>query len=145
MALAMVFIPDSPTYLVKKQNIEGAKKSIRWLRGPKYTGVEEDISHLQKANDEARDPRLRTSLKDLFAKRIYLHPFFISLSLMFFRQFCGINQVTFYLQEIFIKAGSDLDAGLNAFIVSLVQVGIPICGRFYFRFCCYALIITHQN
>ena len=122
----MIFIPDSPTYLVKKQNIEGARKSIRWLRGSNYTGVEEEISLLQKADDEGRDSRLKTSLKDLFAKRIYLHPFFISLGLMFFQQFSGMVQVLFYLQEIFAKAGSDLDAGLSAFIVTLVQVSITI-------------------
>ena len=46
----------------------------------------------------------------------------IMLTLMFFQQFSGINAVLFYLTDIFIKAGTDIDPGLSATIVALVQV-----------------------
>ena len=41
---------------------------------------------------------------------------------MFTQQFSGINAVMFNLQPIFLKAGSQLDAGISAFIIAMVQV-----------------------
>ena len=122
MVLAMMFVPDSPKYLLKRGNIEGTRKSIQWLRGSEYRGVDDEISLLQKADNKNRDKILGVSFKDLLSKRIYLQPLLISSGLMFFQQFSGMNPVLFYLQEIFIKAGSHSDVGLNSFLVALVQV-----------------------
>ena len=122
MAIAMFFIPDSPRHLVHKGKDEAARKSLRWLRGSEYRGVDDELSVLQKAVKESKEPGSSASLKDLFTKGVYLKPFSISLSLMFLQQLSGISQVLFYLQDIFIKAGSDLDPGLHGFIVTLMQV-----------------------
>lgn len=45
------------------------------------------------------------------------------LSLMFFQQFCGINAIVFYLTQIFLKAGFDIENSLlEAAVVSCTQV-----------------------
>lgn len=41
---------------------------------------------------------------------------------MLLQQLCGINVVTFYAQAIFAEAGSDLDPGLSATLVSLATL-----------------------
>lgn len=46
----------------------------------------------------------------------------ISLALMLFQQFSGINAVIFFTQQIFKSAGSNIDASVSAIIVGVVQV-----------------------
>ena len=118
----MFFVPDSPIYLVRKGKLDAARKSLKWLRGSEYTGVEEEISTIQKSEDEQNAPGSKVSLGEIFSKAVYLKPFGISIALMFFQQFSGINAVLFYLAPIFEKAGSDLDVGLSSFIVTMMQV-----------------------
>lgn len=48
--------------------------------------------------------------------------FTISVMLMFFQQFSGINAVIFFTVPIFKSAGSTMDANLCAIIVGVVQV-----------------------
>lgn len=46
----------------------------------------------------------------------------MSVMLMFFQQFSGINAVIFFTVPIFQSAGSTMDANLSAIIVGVVQV-----------------------
>merc|ERR1719322_1885522 len=49
MVLAMFFVPDSPVFLVRKGKMEAAKKSLTWLRGSKYSGIDDEIAEIKKA------------------------------------------------------------------------------------------------
>merc|ERR1711997_1198442 len=122
MAVAMIFVPNSPVFLVHKGKMDAARKSIKWLRGSQYDGVEEEMESIQKADEERNAPGSKVSIGEIFSKAVYLKPFGIAIALMFFQQFSGINEVLFYLTKIFGKAGSDMDLGLSGFIVTLVQV-----------------------
>ena len=126
MAIAMCFVPDSPRHLVHVGKEEAARKSLRWLRGSEYSAIEEELKALQNAEEEHMHVSFSNdavvSPLDLFTKAVYLKPFAISLALNFLYQFTGINQVSFHLQDIFSKAGSDLDAGLCGSIVTFAQV-----------------------
>lgn len=48
--------------------------------------------------------------------------FLISISLMFFQQFSGINAVIFFTETIFTSAGSTMDSKTSTIIVGIVQV-----------------------
>ena len=122
MVVAMLFIPDSPVYLIRQGKEDAARKSLKWLRGSEYSRIEEEISTIKNAEAERKDPGSSVSLGQIFSKAVYLKPFGICLALMFLQQFCGINAVVFYLQDIFRKANSTLDQGLSGFIVTLMQV-----------------------
>jgi MFS family permease len=120
LAIGMFFMPESPVYLVSKGKIEQAEASLKWLRGQDYD-VSQELRDLQ---EEAENQRQIGSITftELFTKRVYVMPMLISAALMFFQQFSGINVVIFYTQKIFNDAGSDLDIGLSAFLVTLAQV-----------------------
>lgn len=62
------------------------------------------------------------TIRDLFTVPTNRRGFTISLMLMFFQQFSGINAVIFYTVPIFKSAGSTMDANLSAIIVGVVQV-----------------------
>ena len=122
MVLAMFFVPDSPVFLVQKGKMDEAKKSLTWLRGKNYSGVEEEIAEIKKAEKERNAPESKVSISDIFTQAIYLKPFGISLCLMAFQQLSGINQVVFYMNDIFTAANSSLDPSISNFIVNTMQV-----------------------
>ena len=102
-------MPESPYYLVSKGKDSQAEDSLRWLRGNKH-----DTARELKATKEAYKAESAIGSitpKDLFTKRVYLHPFVIGMFLMFMQQFSGINVVIFYAQDIFNDAGSAIDPG----------------------------------
>lgn len=59
---------------------------------------------------------------DLFTNVSNRNALIISLCLMLFQQFSGINAVIFYAQGIFESAGSTMDPKICAIIVGVVQV-----------------------
>lgn len=61
-------------------------------------------------------------LSDLVSVQANRTALIISLMLMFFQQFSGINAVIFYMLPIFESAGSTLDPSIASIIVGVVQV-----------------------
>ena len=48
-------------------------------------------------------------------------PLLISLALMMFQQWCGVNAIIFYTVSIFTDAGTDIDSNFATVIVGVVQ------------------------
>ena len=122
MVLAMFFVPDSPVFLVQKGKMDEARKALTWFRGKKYSGVEEEIAEIKRAEDERTAPESKVSFSEIFTQAVYLKPFGISLGLMGFQQLSGINQVVFNMYNIFAAANSSLDPSISNFIVITMQV-----------------------
>lgn len=119
-AAAMMVMPESPYYLVTKGKNTEARKALVWLRG-NVPMVDAELKEMQATHME-QDRIGSVGIVQLFKHQVYLRPLIIVVLLMFFQQFSGINAVLFYLQAIFIKTGTDIDPGLSAFLVALVQV-----------------------
>jgi SP family facilitated glucose transporter-like MFS transporter 8 len=118
LILAMVFVPESPTYLVKASRRTDAVQSLKWLWGQECN-TQKAIQDIQADLDAASG---QASLKDIFTNATNRAAITISLLLMFFQQFSGINAVIFYTNDIFKSAGSTLDESLCSIIVGVVQV-----------------------
>ena len=120
--LVMFFMPESPYFLVTKNKDSEALKSLIWLRG----NTNEVISELEELKKSWRDQEDNSNFSygKLFTDGMYLKPFIIVLALMFAQQFSGVNAVFFNLKHIFLTSGSQIDAGLSAFIIAMVQVNI---------------------
>lgn len=74
---------------------------------------------IEGAIERAQENKLK--LADLISIPVR-KPLFITLSLMFFNQFCGANAVGFYTVSIFKEAELGLDAYVSSIIVGAVQV-----------------------
>ncbi|XP_011188744.1 facilitated trehalose transporter Tret1-2 homolog isoform X1 [Zeugodacus cucurbitae] len=116
--IGMLLLPETPTYLLKKGRRGDAALSLKWLWG-RYCDSRSAIQQIQADLDQAGDD---ASFLDLFRTPAALKGLIISMLLMFFQQFSGINAVIFYTVPIFQSAGSTLDPSVCSIIVGFVQV-----------------------
>lgn len=115
----MFFIPETPRWYISKNKEAKAQAALTWLRG-KDTNISDEFDELIKAHQEDEKAAQNASLGDLFCKA-NMKPLCISLGLMLFQQFSGINAVIFYTTDIFKMAGSTIDKNLCTIIVGLVN------------------------
>jgi hypothetical protein len=99
-----------------------AGAALKWFWGRQcdtQTALQNIQSDLDAVGGDAK-------FSDLFTVRANLMAFIISLALMFFQQFSGINAVIFYAESIFVAAGSTLDPAICTIIVGIVQVVMTV-------------------
>jgi len=126
--VAMIFIPESPRYLVAKGKTAEANRALCWFRKKSSSQeVEEDMRIIEMSVNENRAQK--SSFKDLLIS-YNLRPSLLMIALMLFQQFSGINAVIFYTSDIFESAGSDLSNSLSTIIVGIVQF-IATCSSIF--------------
>lgn len=118
--VGMFFMPPSPVFLLSQDREEEARKALQWLRGSTYN-IEREIKEIKDGLADQKETGT-VSLKAMFTEAVYRKPTIIMLMLMVIQQLGGINAIIMYLTSIFIAAGTDLDEGLQASLVSMVQV-----------------------
>ncbi|KAH8382581.1 hypothetical protein KR009_004198 [Drosophila setifemur] len=118
LAIGLFVLPETPVYLLKKGRRAEAALSLKWLWG-RYCDSRSAIQMIQNDLDQAGAD---ASVKDLFSNRGSRNGLVISVLLMVFQQFSGINAVIFYTVPIFKSAGSTLDASVCSIVVGVVQV-----------------------
>ncbi|KMY93023.1 facilitated trehalose transporter Tret1-1 isoform X1 [Drosophila simulans] len=130
--ILMFLIPETPRWFVGRGLEERARKALKWLRG-KEADVEPELKGLMRSQADADRQASRNTMLELL-KLNNLKPLSISLGLMFFQQFSGINAVIFYTVQIFKDAGSTIDGNLCTIIVGIVNflatfIGIVLIDR----------------
>ena len=101
----MLFIPETPHYLVTEKKYEAARTSLEFLRGHAY--IENELAEVQESVEDSA--RTRATAKDLL-KPQNLKPLLISVLLMFGQQFSGMNAIMFYGVTIFEAAHTNLNS-----------------------------------
>ncbi|XP_017044285.1 facilitated trehalose transporter Tret1-2 homolog isoform X2 [Drosophila ficusphila] len=118
LMVGLFFLPETPVYLLKRGDRVAANRSLKWLWG-KYCDSSSAIQVIQNDLDQTGAD---ASIMDLFSNRASRNGLVISVLLMVFQQFSGINAVIFYTDSIFQSAGSSLDPSICSIIVGVVQV-----------------------
>ena len=109
LILLVPFVPEGPGYLISHNDEKGALRSLKKLRGGNYD-IEQEFQAIKER--KASDQGITTiTFRQLFSKSQHVKPFAIVMVLMFLQQFCGAITVVFYVQTIFIEAGSHMDPG----------------------------------
>lgn len=117
--LSFAFVPESPVYLCEKGDMEKAKKSLVWFRGPDYE-VEDELVKITGEIEEAQKNKIK--LSDLISCKATRKGLIISFGLMIFQQLSGVNGVLFYANDIFKKSGGFISPGSCSILVGTVQV-----------------------
>lgn len=114
--ILVMFIPESPRWLILKKKKENQAKSIfARVGGEEYARVE--IQTIKAAEELKSEETL--GLFRLFRKP-YLSLIILGIVIAVFQQWCGTNVIFNYAQEIFANAGYDL----GEMLFNIVLTGI---------------------
>ncbi|XP_075985093.1 facilitated trehalose transporter Tret1-like [Anticarsia gemmatalis] len=125
--MLFTMMPESPSYLVKKGELEKAAKALAWLRCRREDDItvlnELDQIKKEQTNDEDSN---KFALKAILSDKILFRAFKIALAVALAREFCGAIPVTNYAGEIFTMAsegtGLVLTPNQQAMMLGAVQV-----------------------
>ncbi|XP_053602986.1 facilitated trehalose transporter Tret1-like isoform X2 [Plodia interpunctella] len=134
--LTMMFLPETPNYLLQQDKRERAESSLAKLRGGSCD-LQEEIQRMITFKEKNHVEPLK-SPKEIFKAVIApsaLKPFLILALYFLIYQWCGINTITFYAIEIFQASGSTMSKTTFAISLGIVRliftvVGCVLCRRF---------------
>ena len=124
--LILCFMPETPTWLIKTNQIQQATEAVFFLYGNDHNLL---ALSLTRDNMDADGPRSNVII-DAFTKTKYRYPIIICLAVMFFQQFSGINAIMFYTVSIFDAAKSSVNSNLATIIVGIVQMLVTLLACF---------------
>lgn len=118
--LSMLVIPETPRWYIDKGNEARARSALKWLRS-KRIDIEPELQGIIKTTSYTENSTKPINGIMTLLKPNNLKPLSISLGLMFFQQFSGINAVIFYAEDIFIYAGTTIEGSICVIIVGVVN------------------------
>jgi len=119
-----LFVPESPYWLIQRNNRKDAIDVLAWLRGP-YVDVSEECDMIENAAvcSKLRDDDL---LNEVF-RATSLKPLLMGFILILLIQFSGIVVVSLYLTSIFASSGSQIDPLTSTVIVNAINIPGVLC------------------
>jgi len=123
----LIFIPESPYWLVYRNRPEDAKRTLeKLLPGD---AVAHHMEEMQESLHKSSDNRsIISQLKEIFSQPMRLI-FIIALTVAIAQQSTGINAILFYAQTVFMQLGVGTDAAfVQAIWVGLTSVVFTVLG-----------------
>ncbi|XP_015184903.1 PREDICTED: facilitated trehalose transporter Tret1-like [Polistes dominula] len=119
--ISFVWMPESPYYLIMKNQQKKAMKSLKQLkRNSTEEELEEDMNQMQKT--VIRDLSDKVHFWNFFNTRGNRRAVLVSFGLQLILQFSGIAAIESYTQEILQEAEDGLPAGVAVIILSILQL-----------------------
>jgi facilitated trehalose transporter len=144
--LVVFFIPESPAWLVSKNRIEDAKKSLMWIN--KYqpqienktqTLAEMQLALLQKEHElkmielsKRHESEVVTKFRE-FIKPTAYKPMLILIGAFFFQQFSGIFIFLCYSITFFQEVGSTMNPYFSSIFIGVVRFSMSMVNTYVLR------------
>ncbi|KAK4878887.1 hypothetical protein RN001_011393 [Aquatica leii] len=143
----IMFIPESPVWLVSKGRIEQARKSLEWINRyqpqPEHKSesfAEMQLAYLQKEHmiKKEQEAQLlggdgsKRKLKMFFQPTGY-KPMLILTGLFFFQQFSGIYITLFYAVTFFKDVGSTINPYLASVFIGTVRFVMSMANTWFMK------------
>jgi sugar porter (SP) family MFS transporter len=106
--LGMTFVPESPRWLAKNGRLESARAILGRIGGEQF--AREALADIESTLASEKTPQFRFS--DLLAPGLR-KVLMLGVILAVFQQWCGINVIFNYAEEIFHAAGYDISSVLK--------------------------------
>ncbi|XP_971347.1 facilitated trehalose transporter Tret1 [Tribolium castaneum] len=132
--ILVFFIPESPAWLVSKNRIEEAKKSLLWIN--KYQTVQLSLVQLSLLQREHELKESETSKMDTIkelGKPTGYKPLLILTGLFLFQQFSGIFTFLFYSITFFQEVGSTMNPYLTSIFIGIVRFVMCMVNTYVLR------------
>ncbi|EDW72542.2 uncharacterized protein Dwil_GK19309 [Drosophila willistoni] len=113
--ITFIWMPESPVYLMQKGKTEKAEKAMKFLRG-KDTDITAELNQMA---EESKKEKVR--MTEALYRKATLKGLFLSVSLMLFQQFTGINAIVFYSSQIFESANTGISPNLCTIILGIIM------------------------
>ncbi|CAG9861810.1 unnamed protein product [Phyllotreta striolata] len=120
LLLFSIFIPETPYYLIKSGRDDDALRALLQLRGNEQSLAQKELEVI-KVQVEV-DQSNKATFVDIFKSKSTKTALFISLNLVAWQQFSGINIVLFYTQSIFTDAGVPLAPEICTILTGVLQI-----------------------
>lgn len=123
--ILLFVLPESPRWLSTRNEFEKSEKILSRIGGQQY--ATEEIALLKAASKEVTD---KINFKQLFKGKM-LKIVLIGIVIAAFQQWCGINVIFNYAQEIFSAAGYGVsDILFNIVVTGVTNVIFTIVGMY---------------
>ncbi|KAJ3645694.1 hypothetical protein Zmor_023334 [Zophobas morio] len=124
LPLFFIWNPESPQYLAARNNQEQLKTCLSKLRNKPVGEIEKIMFGMSQMIQELNQNN--GGIKELFSTRSLRKGLTITVGLILFQQFSGINAVLSYMQTIFSATQSGLPPEISTVIVGTIQVLVTI-------------------
>lgn len=126
--IAVLFIPESPRWLIMHGKDEQAMKVLTRVADEEYANKE--YTEIKKTILTEKKVSIATQAKELFTKKMKLI-LIIGFGLGILQQFSGINAILYYAPMVFESAGGGRDtAFIQAIVLGIVFVIMTIVAMF---------------
>ena len=129
--LSVLFVPETPRFLIVKGKSEKAFCVLVFLWGPNCD-ITEEMDALEKDIKQENKLSLTEFFLELKKRSVYLS-FMLMVPLMMLQQLSGINAIAFYAAPILNNTGFDA----NPDVVALAASGVP---ALVFTFICTLIV-----
>ena len=116
--LALMLIPETPSYLLYRGREEDAATSLTWLRGG--LDVTQELETMKANIEVMREDSEVTCYREW--RRDLVKPVLITCGLMVFQKFSGANAFNFYAVPILSEAFVGINPYSAAVVVGLLQI-----------------------